>query len=54
MKRDQLLLLNPKPKEVLMGTIMESTIMGEAAKKKIAKRRLDMINGKVNSYTNVS
>lgn len=50
--RDQMRLLNPTPKEVMMGTIMESTV-GEKAKKKIAKRKLYFINGNVNSYSRV-
>jgi hypothetical protein len=47
--QDQEWLLNPSPYDVVMGTIMEDAV-GERAKKKIAKRRVDMITGNIHSY----
>ena len=46
---DQLHLLNPTPYDVLIGSIMDDTV-GARAKKKVAKRRLDMIAGNAASY----
>jgi hypothetical protein len=46
----QLDYLNPPPNDVLVGSIMEDSI-GENARKKIAKRRINFINGNVESYS---
>jgi hypothetical protein len=43
-------LLNPTFKDVILGNLMHET-MGEGAKKKIATRRLDMIEGNIGSYS---
>jgi hypothetical protein len=45
----QLRLLNPKPIDVLLGSIMDETL-GSKAKKKVPKRRINFIAGNPNSY----
>jgi hypothetical protein len=47
---DQRYLLQPTASDVLVGHILEDSI-GENAKKKIAKRRIDFINGNVAAYS---
>jgi hypothetical protein len=47
--KQQQRLLQPLPYDVLIGSLMEET-MGERAKKKVAKRRLDAISGNVAAY----
>jgi hypothetical protein len=50
MSFDQSELLNPHPRDIFMGAIMDQTV-GTRAKKKIAKRRCDFIAGNVGSYS---
>ena len=49
MRDDQLSLLNPTTKHVLMGHILYD-VKGKGAQQKLAKRRLDFIDGNTNSY----
>jgi hypothetical protein len=49
---DQKQLLNPSWKDVVMGQIISESV-GKCAIKKLAKRRIDAINGNINSYTKV-
>jgi len=42
--------LNPTPGDVLVGNILQDAI-GQNAKKKIAKRRIDIITGNVYSFS---
>jgi len=48
----QCTLLNPTPKHVLMG-FMTYDVQGKGAVQKIAKRRLDAIQGNINSHSKV-
>ena len=43
-------LLNPTPKDVLLGFITHD-VRGKGAVQKIAKRKIDLIEGNVNSYS---
>jgi hypothetical protein len=47
---DQLNMMNPTPYDVLIGSMMEESV-GEAARKKIAKRRQEVISCNINSYS---
>ena len=49
---DQVNLLNPTPRDVQIGAIIDQCT-GEAAKKVIAKRRIDIVTGNINSYARV-
>ena len=49
---DQLSLLQPTMKDVLHGSVISDAI-GVGAKKKIAKRRINMLEGNVASYSRV-
>lgn len=49
---DQKALLNPTTKVVIRGSILNDT-MGEGAKKKIAKRRINFWDGNISSYSRV-
>jgi hypothetical protein len=49
---DQRRLLAPKPKDVVRGAILNDT-MGEGAKKKLAKRRINFWDGNISSYSRV-
>lgn len=42
--------MQPSPYDVLLGSLMEDAV-GERAKKKVAKRRLDMIAGNAANYS---
>jgi hypothetical protein len=48
--KDQQQMLNPSYKHVLMGFICYD-VKGEGAKQKIAKRRINLVEGNVNSYS---
>ena len=48
----QLTLLNPTQRDVLKGHMLYD-VKGKGAITKIAKRRIDMIDGNVNSYSKV-
>jgi hypothetical protein len=50
--QDQIDLLNPTPRDVQVGAIVDQCA-GESAKKVIAKRRIDIVSGNVNSYARV-
>jgi hypothetical protein len=50
LKKQQRKYLNPTPSDVIVGNIMEDAI-GDNAKKKIAKRRINFLNGNVESYS---
>ena len=52
MSGDQLSLLQPTMKDVLHGSVISDAI-GVGAKKKIAKRRINMLEGNVASYSRV-
>ena len=47
--KDQIDLLNPTARDVQLGAILDQCI-GQKAKKIIAKRRIDIVTGNVNSY----
>ena len=47
---DQAKLLAPTVKDVVQGSIIENA-MGEGAKKKIARRRINMFEGNIASYS---
>jgi len=49
---DQLSLLNPTIRDVQTGTIIDQCT-GDAARKVIAKRRIDMVTGNINRYARV-
>ena len=49
---DQVDLLNPTARDVQLGVIIEQCT-GEAAKKVIAKRRIDIVTGNINSYARI-
>ena len=49
---DQRYLLQPTASDVLVGNILEDSI-GQNAKKKIPKRRFNMIAGNISSYSRV-
>ena len=51
-KKDQIKLLKPSHKDVVMGCILQDT-MGPAAAKLIAKCRIDALDGNVGSYRRV-
>ncbi len=51
-KADQIDLLNPTSRDVQMAAIIDQC-MGSKATKKVAKRRIDMIEGNVNSYARI-
>ena len=44
-------LLNPTPKDVLLGFITYDVVKGKGAVQKIAKRKIDFIDGNINSYS---
>ena len=48
---DQLSLLQPTMKDLLHGSVVISDTIGVGAKKKIAKRRINMFEGNVASYS---
>ena len=50
MSEDQLFYLNPTPGDILVGNILQDSV-GQNAKKKIAKRRIDFITGNIASYS---
>ena len=50
--RDQVKMLNPSPRDVQIGALIDES-SGEKAMKKIAKRRIEFMNGNVNSYARV-
>ena len=50
--QDQVDLLNPTPRDVQIGAIIDQCI-GKKAKKKIARRRIDFVTGNVNSYARI-
>ena len=50
--KDQIDLLNPTARDVQLGAILDQCI-GQKAKKVIAKRRIDIVTGNVNSYARV-
>jgi hypothetical protein len=52
MTEDQQALLNPSRQSLYMGAITEDTV-GNRAKKRIAKRRVDMFEGNVAAYSRV-
>jgi hypothetical protein len=52
MTEDQQALLNPSRKSLYMGAITEDTV-GNRAKKRIEKRRIDMFEGNVAAYSKV-
>ncbi|KAI2494151.1 hypothetical protein MHU86_20383 [Fragilaria crotonensis] len=52
MNDDQVELLKPTQKNVMMGSILKDSA-GKGALKLIAKRRIDMIDGNVGSYSRV-
>ena len=52
MSKEQHDLLNPTAKDLSMGALMQDTI-GLSAKKKIAKRRQDIITGNIASHSRV-
>jgi hypothetical protein len=49
---DQVRLLNPTIRDVQVGSIIEQCT-GQSAKKVIAKRRIDIVTGNINSYARV-
>jgi hypothetical protein len=49
---DQQRMLNPMTKDVIIGSILNDT-MGEGAKKKLAKRRIELLSGNIASYSRV-
>ena len=49
-KADQIMLLKPSHKNVVMGCILQDTI-GPGAAKLIAKRRIDALDGNIGSYS---
>lgn len=49
---DQRRLLNPTPRDVQIGAIIDQC-SGEKATKKLARRRIDFVTGNVNSYARV-
>jgi hypothetical protein len=49
---DQQRMLNPTTKDVIIGSILNDT-MGEGAKKKLAKRRIELLSGNIASYSRV-
>jgi hypothetical protein len=51
-KADQIDLLNPTSRDIQMAAILDQC-MGNKATKKVAKRRIDMIEGNVNSYARI-
>ena len=48
--QQQLEFLNPTPGDALVGNILQDSI-GQNAKKKIAKRRIDIITGNVYNFS---
>ena len=50
--KDQVDLLNPTPRDVQIGAIIDQC-SGKAAKKMIAKRRVDFVTGNINSYARI-
>eukprot|EP00956_Cyclotella_meneghiniana_P008732 scaffold11931_cov56-Cyclotella_meneghiniana.AAC.4 len=50
--QDQIDLLNPTPRDVQIGAILDQCA-GVRATKAIAKRRVDMISGNINSYARI-
>lgn len=52
MTRDQIDLLNPIPRDIQIGAILDQCA-GEKATKSIAKRRVEMISGNINSYARI-
>ena len=49
---EQITLLNPKSQNVLRGFILQDSV-GNGAKRMMAKRRLDIIDGNAGSYSRV-
>jgi hypothetical protein len=47
---DQLNMINPTPYDVLIGSLMDESV-GESARKKIAKRRQEIVSCNINSYS---
>ena len=45
-------LLNPTPRDVQLGAIIDQCV-GQKAKKRIARRRIDIVTGNVNSYARI-
>ena len=50
--KDQVDLLNPTPRDVQLGAILDQC-SGKKATKKIARRRIDFVSGNVNSYARI-
>lgn len=50
--QDQIDLLKPTPRDVQLGALIDQAA-GEKATKAIAKRRVDMVSGNVNSYARI-
>ena len=50
--QDQIDLLNPTPRDVQLGAIIDQC-SGKSAKKVIAKRRVNFVTGNINSYARV-
>ena len=51
--QDQVDLLNPTPRDVQLGVIIDQC-SGASAKKVIAKRRIDFVTGNINRYARIS
>jgi hypothetical protein len=49
---DQVALLNPNFKDVVLGRVLDDCL-GDGAKKKLAKRQVDIISGNISSYFRV-
>jgi len=49
---DQIVLLNPNFKDLVLGRVLDDCL-GDGAKKKLAKRQVDIITGNISSYSRV-